>query len=133
MSLRRFYRRHRILVTAVIIAVVALILVGRIPLMPNADTMFTPISGVSSFIASPAAGAALMFRQRSRKAMRWYGLAMFLGATAPMLIGYFHNMLPDGIALPSSLNDFTATLSSFAPTLLFIGGSCLGIWLARKI
>ena len=91
---RRFYRRHRIAVTAAVLGVAALVLVGRVPLMPDADALFTPVSGVSTLVASPVAGGALLFRQRSRKAIRWYALAMLAGATAPMLYGYFHNILP---------------------------------------
>ena len=65
---RRFYRRHRIAVTAAALGVAALVLVGRVPLMPDADALFTPVSGVSTLVASPVAGGALVFRQRSRKA-----------------------------------------------------------------
>ena len=82
---RRFYRRHRIAVTAAALGVAALVLVGRVPLMPDADALFTPVSGVSTLVASPVAGGALLFRQRSRTAIRWYALAMLAGATAPML------------------------------------------------
>ena len=123
---RRFYRRHRIAVTAAVLGVAALVLVGRVPLMPDADALFTPVSGVSTL-----AGGALLFRQRSRKAIRWYALAMLAGATAPMLYGYFHNILPD-TPMPSTVGDVVAMLSSFAPALLFVGGALLGYWLARR-
>ncbi|KFI65267.1 hypothetical protein [Bifidobacterium cuniculi] len=131
--MRRFYRRHRTLVTALAVGLIALVAVGRVPLMPDADSMFTPFSGASTLLASPLAGGALMLRQRSRRAMRWYVFAMLLGTTGPMLIGYFNNIVGTDMAVrPSFLGDVTATLSSFAPTLLFVGGALLGYWFARR-
>lgn len=130
---RRFYRRNRTLVTAVAIGVAALALVGRVPLMPDADAMFTPLSGFSAFVASPAAGGALLFVQRRRRAIRWYALACLLGASAPMLVGWFANVLPDA-PMPSAVGDVAAALSSFVQPALFAGGSWLGyrMSLARR-
>ncbi len=128
---RRFYRRHRIAATAAALGVAALVLVCRVPLMPDSDALFTPVSVVSTLVASPVAGGALLVRQRSRKAIRWYALAMLAGATAPMLYGYFHNILRD-TPMPSTVGDVVVMLSSFAPALLFVGGALLGYWLARR-
>ncbi|MEE1295948.1 MAG: hypothetical protein UHD09_03680 [Bifidobacterium sp.] len=124
--MRRFYRRHRTLVTALAVGLVALAVVGRVPLAADADTMFTPVSGVGTLLASPVAGGALLYRQRSRRAMRWYVLAMLLGTAAPMLIGYFTNVQGNW-TMPTTLGDAWATVSSFAPTLLFVLGALL-VW-----
>lgn len=130
-SWRRFYRRNRTLITSAIIFAASLGLIGRIPLMPDAQSLYTPLSSVSSFVLSPAAGGALLFHQRNRRAIWWYGVAMLAGVTAPMLYGYFHNETAN-FHIPQSIGDFVATISSFAPTLLFVGGALLGFWLACR-
>ena len=141
-SVRRFYRRHRTAVTSAAVFAAAIALVGRVPLMPDADALYTPLSGVSSFILSPAAGGALLYRQRSRRAMWWYALAMVAGTTAPMLYGYFHNIVNDGTiggiiggvtgGISAGVGNLLATLASMAPVLLFIGGALGGCWLAQR-
>lgn len=142
-SVRRFYRRHRTAVTAAAIFAVSAGLIGRVPLMPDADAMYTPLSGLSSFVLSPAAGGALLYRQRSRKAMWWYALAIAAGTTAPMLYGYFHNLDGGGGSIGGTLRsvfgtvsgaaaNLWATVASCAPALLFIGGALVGLCLARR-
>ena len=141
-SVRRFYRRHRTAVTSAAVFAASMALVGRVPLMPDADALYTPLSGVSSFILSPAAGGALLYRQRSRRAMWWYALAMVAGTTAPMLYGYFHNIVNDGTLdgivgnvtgqISRGASGVLATFASMAPVLLFIGGALGGYWLARR-
>lgn len=141
-SVRRFYRRHRTAVTSAALFAAAMALVGHVPLMPGADALYTPLSGVGSFILSPAAGGALLYRQRSRRAMWWYVLAMAAGTTAPMLYGYFHNIVNDGTiggiignvtgGITGEAGSALATLASMAPVLLFVGGALGGYWLAQR-
>ena len=75
-ALRRFYRRNRTLVTWAVLCAASMALVGHVTWLPGADSLFTPVSGVSSFVLSPAAGGALLWRQRSRRAIRWYVVAV---------------------------------------------------------
>ena len=55
-ALRRFYRRNRTLVTWAVLCAASMALVGHVTWLPGADSLFTPVSGVSSFVLSPAAG-----------------------------------------------------------------------------
>lgn len=93
--------------------------------LPGADSLFTPVSGVSSFVLSPAAGGALLWRQRSRRAIRWYVVAVLLGASMPMLWGYFRNEWAN-LQMPTTLDGVVATVSSLAPAILFaLGAFCV--------
>ena len=84
-ALRRFYRRNRTLVTWAVLCAASMALVGHVTWLPGADSLFTPVSGVSSFVLSPAAGGALLWRQRSRRAIRWYVVAT-VSSLAPAIL-----------------------------------------------
>ena len=102
-ALRRFYRRNRTLVTWAVLCAASMALVGHVTWLPGADSLFTPVSGVSSFVLSPAAGGALLWRQRSRRAIRWDVVAVLLGASMPMLWGYFRNEWAN-LQMPTTLD-----------------------------
>ena len=124
-ALRRFYRRNRTLVTWAVLCAASMALVGHVTWLPGADSLFTPVSGVSSFVLSPAAGGALLWRQRSRRAIRGYVVAVLLGASMPMLWGSFRNEWAN-LQMPTTLDGVVATVSSLAPAILFaLGAFCV--------
>lgn len=100
-------------------------LVGHVTWLPGADSLFTPGERREQFRAESGGGRRAAVAAAFAARNRWYVVAVLLGASMPMLWGYFRNEWAN-LQMPTTLDGVVATVSSLAPAILFaLGAFCV--------